>query len=71
MKYLDGYMAMIAWKEDTRYMGPRWQMADVLRTVTQRRTLKNLCGYWQKAAERIEDQVWTPGEKAESPGYLR
>jgi hypothetical protein len=46
-------------------------MADVLRTVTQRRTLKNLCGYWQKAAERIEDQVWTPGEKAESPGYLR
>lgn len=71
VKYLDGYMAMIAWKEDTRYMGPRWQMADVLRTVTQRRTLKNLCGYWQKAAERIEDQVWTPGEKAESPGYLR
>jgi len=71
VKYLDWYMAMTAWKEDTRYMGARWQMADVLRTVTHRRTSKNLCGYWQGAADRIDDQVWTPGEKLDQPDYLR
>jgi hypothetical protein len=38
VKYLDWYMAMVAWKEDTRYMGLRWQLADVLRTVTHRTT---------------------------------
>ncbi|NEJ19404.1 hypothetical protein GR247_04345 [Rhizobium leguminosarum] len=59
LKYLDWYMAMVAWKEDTRYMGLRWQLADVLCTVTHRTTSKNLFGYWQSAAERIEDPVWT------------
>ena len=51
-------MAMVAWKETTRYIGLRWQLADVLRTVTHR-TSGNLCGYCQGAAERIEAQVWT------------
>ena len=36
VKYLDWYMAMVALKEDTRYVGLRWQLADVLRTVTHR-----------------------------------
>ena len=70
VKYLDRYMAMIAWKEDTSYMGPQWQMADMLRTVTHRRTSKNLCGYWQRAAGRINEHVRTPGEKPERPAYL-
>ncbi|WP_235777058.1 hypothetical protein [Rhizobium mesoamericanum] len=42
-------MAMVAWKEDTRYMGLRWQIADVLRTVTHRTASENLCGHWQGA----------------------
>jgi hypothetical protein len=49
---------MIAWKEDTRYIG-------VVRTVTHRKVSRNLCGYWQGAADRIDDQVWTqayPGQ---------
>jgi hypothetical protein len=70
VKYLDWYMAMVAWKEDTRYMGLRWQLADVLRTVTHRTTSENLCGYWQGAAVRIEDQVWTSDRKLEKPRYL-
>ncbi|MDW9776432.1 IS1595 family transposase [Sinorhizobium meliloti] len=70
VKYLDWYMAMIAWKEDTRYMGLRWQLADVLRTVTHRTTSENLCGYWQGAAERIEDQVWTADTTVEKQRYL-
>lgn len=59
-KYLDWYMAMIAWKEDTRYMGVAWQFCDILRTVTHRTVSKNLKGYWQGAAGRIDDQVWAP-----------
>ena len=57
-KYLDWYMAMIAWKEDTRYMGLRWQFADLLQTITNRPTSRNLCGYWQGASQRIPEQVW-------------
>lgn len=60
-KYLDWYMAMIAWKEDTRYMGLRWQFADLLRTVTSKPTSRNLCGYWQGASQRIPEQVWNHG----------
>jgi hypothetical protein len=60
-KYLDWYMAMLAWKEDTRYMGLRWQFADLLRVVTSRPTSRNLCGYWQEAASNIQDQVWVRG----------
>lgn len=60
-KYLDWYVAMLAWKEDTRYMGLRWQFSDLLRTVTSRPTSRNLCGYWQEAAENIQDQVWVHG----------
>ncbi|MGO7040034.1 IS1595 family transposase [Rhizobium acaciae] len=71
VKYLDWYMAMVAWKEDTRYMGLRWQLADVLRTVTHRTTSENLCGYWQGAAERIEDQVWTEDMTVKKQRYLR
>lgn len=71
VKYLDWYMAMVAWKEDTRYMGLRWQMADVLRTVTHRTTSENLCGYWQGAADRIDDQVWTEQTVVEKQLYLR
>lgn len=62
MKYLDWYMAMLSWKEDTRYMGLRWQFADLLRTITSRPTSRNLCGYWQCAAQNIVDQVWLQGE---------
>lgn len=58
VKYLDWYMAMLAWKEDTRYMGLRWQLADVLRIVLVNKTSRNLCGYWQGSARRIMDQVW-------------
>jgi hypothetical protein len=47
------------------------QLADVLRTVTHRTTSKNLCGYWQGAAERIEDQVWTEDTTVEKQRYLR
>ncbi|RDJ03255.1 IS1595 family transposase [Rhizobium grahamii] len=61
-KYLDWYMAMLSWKEDTRYMGLRWQFADILRTITSRPTSRNLCGYWQCAAQNIVDQVWLHGE---------
>jgi hypothetical protein len=70
-KYLDWYMAMIAWKEDTRYMGVAWQFCDILRTVTHRKTSRNLCGYWQGAADRIDDQVWTPDTSRPEPKYLR
>lgn len=70
VKYLDWYMAMVAWKEDTRYMGQRWQLADVLRTVTHRTTSENLCGYWQGAAERIDDQVWDVDTPRPEPKYL-
>ncbi len=61
-KYLDWYMAMLAWKEDTRYMGLSWQFADLLRTITSRPTSRNLCRYWQGAAQNIVDQVWLQGE---------
>jgi hypothetical protein len=61
-KYLDWYMAMLSWKEDTRYMGLGWQFADLLRTITSRPTSRNLCGYWQCAAQNIVDQVWLQGE---------
>ena len=71
MKYVDWYMAMVAWKEHTRYMGQRWQFADLLRTVTHRATSENLCGYWQGAARRIKDQLWTPETKEVRPRYLR
>ncbi|TCS05287.1 IS1595 family transposase [Rhizobium sp. BK418] len=71
VKYLDWYMAMVAWKEDTRYMGLRWQLSDVLRTVTHRTTSENLCGYWQGAAERIEDQVWDENTEVKKQLYLR
>jgi ISXO2-like transposase domain/Transposase zinc-ribbon domain len=71
VKYLDWYMALVAWKEDTRYMGLQWQLADVLRTVTHRTTSKNLCGYWQGAAQRIDDQVWRAGQRVETQLYLR
>jgi hypothetical protein len=71
VKYLDWYMAMVAWKEDTRYMGLRWQLADVLRTVTHRTTSENLCGYWQGAADRIDDQVWDEDSEVEKQRYLR
>jgi hypothetical protein len=71
VKYLDWYMAMVAWKEDTRYMGLRWQLSDVLRTVTHRTTSENLCGYWQGAAERIEDQVWNEDTKVKKQRYLQ
>nr|WP_250807059.1 hypothetical protein [Neorhizobium tomejilense] len=63
-------MAMVAWKEDTRYMGLRWQLADVLRTVTHRTTSANLCGYWQGAATRIDDQVWDEDTPRPEPKYL-
>lgn len=33
-KYVDWYMARLAWKEDTRYMGVAWQFCDILQTVT-------------------------------------
>jgi transposase-like protein len=62
MKYLDWYAANLAWKEDTRYMGIRWQLADVLRTVVKRPISRNLAGYWQGAAERIAYQVWIAGQ---------
>ena len=39
LKCLDWYMAMVAWKEGTLYMGLRWQVPDVLRTVTHRTPL--------------------------------
>lgn len=71
VKYLDWYMAMVAWKEDTRYMGQQWQLADVLRTVTHRTTSENLCGYWQGAAKRIDDQVWTEDMTVKQQRYLR
>jgi transposase-like protein len=70
VKYLDWYMAMIAWKEDTRYMGVRWQMADILRTVTHRTVSRNLKGYWRRAARRIDDQVWLPDTPRPEPKYL-
>ncbi|MGO6748265.1 hypothetical protein ACCS93_38810 [Rhizobium ruizarguesonis] len=61
VKYLDWYMAMVAWKEDTRYMGLRWQLADVLRTVTHRATSDNLCGYWQgQSASRTRSGPRSP-----------
>lgn len=64
-------MAMVAWKEDTRHMGLRWQLADVLRTVTHRTPSDHLCGYWQGASERIEDQVQTEDTTVEKQRYLR
>lgn len=69
-KYLDWYMAMVAWKEDTRYMGVAWQFSDILRTVTHRTVSKNLKGYWQGAADRIDDQVWASGTPRLEPKYL-
>jgi len=41
-KYLDWYMAMLSWKEDTRYMGLRWQFAiSSSRLVEQFGTLRD------------------------------
>jgi len=62
MKYLDWYAASVAWKEDTRYMGLRWQMSDIIRTIIRRPISRNLSGYWQGAAQRIADQVWVAGK---------
>lgn len=63
MKYLDWYAASIAWKEDTRYMGLKWQTASALWCVLARPTSRNLCGYWQGAAKRIAPQVWIAGRQ--------
>lgn len=52
-------------------MGLKWQRADVLPTVTHRTTSANLCGYWQGAAARISEQVWTPETETVTPRYLR
>ncbi len=49
------------WKEDTRYMGLRWQFADLLRTVTSRPTSRNLWRLLAGAAGNIQDQVWLRG----------
>jgi hypothetical protein len=62
MKYLDWYAASVAWKEDTRYMGLRWQMSDIVRTIIRRPISRNLSGYWQGAAQRMADQVWVAGK---------
>ncbi|MBY3531249.1 transposase [Rhizobium laguerreae] len=60
-KYLDWYMAMLSWKEDARYMGLRWQFADLLRTIKpgRRRETSAAIG---NAPPNIVDQVWSKGE---------
>lgn len=63
-------MVMVAWKEDTRYMGVAWQFSYILRTVTHRTVSKNLKGYWRGAADRIDDQVWAPDTPRREPKYL-
>jgi hypothetical protein len=70
VKYLAWYMAMVACKEHTRYMGLHLQLSDVLRAVTHCTTSNNLCGYRQGAAERIDDQVWHDDAKVEKQRYL-
>jgi hypothetical protein len=65
VRYFDWYAAEIAWREDNRHVDNgmlRWGMVHF---ATSRKTLRNLCGYWQ--GRHPPDLVWDCGENPD--GY--
>lgn len=56
MKYLDWYVADLAWREDTRRWGNKRQTYDVLKTALGQPTSRYLCGYWQ--GNKPPDLIW-------------
>lgn len=61
MKYLDWYVADLAWREDNRRQSNEAQTIAVLKTALGRPTSRYLCGYWQ--GNKPPDLIWT-GEVA-------
>lgn len=63
VKYLDWYVADLAWKEDHRGRGNRWQTLELLLRALAAPTSRYLCGYWQ--GNSPPDLVWEkPGPVA-------
>ena len=56
VKYLDWYVADLAWKEDHRRKGNRWQTLELLQRALGAPTSRFLCGYWQ--GNSPPDLVW-------------
>mgnify|MGYP006892267318 CR=1 FL=1 len=56
MKYLDWYVADLAWREDNRRQSNEKQTINVLRTALSRSTSRYLCGYWQ--GNKPPDLIW-------------
>ena len=56
VRYVDWYVADLAWKEDHRREGNRWQTLELLRRALGSPTSRYLCGYWQ--GTRPPDLVW-------------
>ena len=46
-RYLDWYVAELAWREDLRQLSNGGLTRSLLRQALARKTLRYLCGYWQ------------------------
>lgn len=62
VRYLDWYAADLAWKEDHRRDGNRWQVLDLLRQAMGAPISRHLCGYWQGNKPPV--LVWERGRVA-------
>lgn len=56
VKYLDWYVAELAWREDRSRLGNRGQTLEMLGRALAHPTSRNLCGYWQGI--KPPDLVW-------------
>jgi hypothetical protein len=55
-RYLDWYVADLAWKEDTRRMSNGWLTRSMLSQALRRPTSPYLCGYRQ--GNKPPDLIW-------------
>ena len=60
-KYLDWYVADLAWREDSRRTDFRTQAKRLLCRVLGVPTSRNMAGYWQRPGKRDQPLVgWNP-----------
>lgn len=63
-RYLDWYVADLAWKEDTRRISNGWLTRSMLSQALRRPTSRYLCGYWQ--GNKPPELIWE-GDPAAVP----
>ena len=63
VKYLDWYVADLAWREDARERSNNWQTNALLALALNQPTSRYLCGYWQ--GNSPPDLVWEKPKAAE------